>query len=92
VAIDAITDYTITDHAAIEIARRDLSVEMIDEVLKNPEQRLEVRAGRVVLQSRVQEAGSEYLVRVFVDVDRTPAEVVTAYRTSKVLKYWRADI
>lgn len=33
-AIDAITDYIITDHAAIEIARRDLRVEMIDEVSK----------------------------------------------------------
>jgi len=26
-------------------------------------------------------------VRVFVDVDREPPEVVTAYRTSKVEKY-----
>jgi hypothetical protein len=91
VAAEPITDYIITDHAAIEIARRDLSAETIDGVLKRPEQRLEVRAGRVVLQSRLQEFGSDYLVRVFVDIDRNPAEVVTAYRTSKVLKYWRAE-
>ena len=67
-------------------------METIDRILKSPEQRLEVRPGRVVLQSRVQEFGSEYLVRVFVDIDRTPAEVVTAYRTSKVFKYWRAEV
>jgi hypothetical protein len=30
-------------------------------------------------------------VRVFVDVDRAPPEVVTAYRTSKLAKYWRAE-
>jgi len=30
-----------------------------------------------------------YLVRVFVDVDRSPPEVVTVYRTSKVERYWR---
>lgn len=30
-----------------------------------------------------------YLIRVVVDVDRAPCEVVTAYRTSKVDKYWR---
>ena len=78
-------------YAATEIERRRLSVESIDGILKNPEQRLDVRPGRVVLQSRVQEFGSEYLVRVFVDIDRKPAEVVTAYRTSKVLKYWRAE-
>jgi hypothetical protein len=32
-----------------------------------------------------------YLVRVFVDVDRRPAEVVTVYRTSKMEKYWRRE-
>ncbi len=26
-----------------------------------------------------------------VDVDRVPAEVVTAYRTSKLSKYWREE-
>ena len=33
----------------------------------------------------------EYLVRVFVDIDREPAEVVTVYRTSKIGKYWRTE-
>jgi hypothetical protein len=32
-----------------------------------------------------------YLVRAFVDIDRKPAEVVTAYRTSKISKYWREE-
>lgn len=31
----------------------------------------------------------EYLVRVVVDVNCQPAEVVTVYRTSRVAKYWR---
>jgi hypothetical protein len=35
--------------------------------------------------------GQEYLVRVFVDIDRDPAEVVTVYRTSKIGKYWRTE-
>ena len=63
-AAEPITDYIITDHATTEIERRGLSVETIDRILKSPEQRLEVRPGRVVLQSRVQEFGSEYLMRV----------------------------
>lgn len=91
-AAEPITDYTITDHATTEIERRGLSRETIDGILKSPEQRLDVRPGRVVLQSRVQEFGSEYLVRVFVDIDRKPAEIVTAYRTSKVFKYWRVEV
>jgi hypothetical protein len=40
---------------------------------------------------RLEVAGKRYLVRVFVDVDRSPAEVVTVYRTSKIEKYWRSE-
>jgi hypothetical protein len=32
--------------------------------------------------------GKTYIVRVFVDIDRSPPEIVTVYRTSKVGKYW----
>ena len=84
-----IVDYILTDHAIRELRRRGLDKQDLDDVLKNPGQRLEVRQGRVVLQSKTQEGGTEYLLRIFVDIDRNPAEIVTAYRTSKVSKYWR---
>ena len=44
-----------------------------------------------MLQSRIwmEAPAREYLVRVFVDIDKRPAEVVTAYRTTKLAKYWR---
>ena len=90
-AADPIVDYILTDHAVIELSRRGLEEQAIDAVLRNPEQRLDSRPGRVVLQSKYQGGGTEYLLRVFVDIDRTPAEVVTAYRTSKVAKYWRDE-
>ena len=61
------------------------------QVLAAPEQRHAVRPGRDLLQSRIEFAGKTYLVRVFVDVDRDPAEVVTVYRTSRIAKYWRAQ-
>lgn len=41
------------------------------------------------VQSRIEVAGKTYLVRVFVDIDRDPAEVVTVYLTSRLAKYWR---
>jgi len=65
----------------------------IHEILSAPEQRMEVRPGRVVLQSKIASSSPEkaVLIRVFVDIDRKPAEVVTAYRTSKIAKYWRED-
>ena len=86
-------NYIIGEHARFEMARRGLSEPIIRSVLTAPEQEEEVRPGRMVLQSRVDmgEPARSYLVRVFVDVDRDPAEVVTAYRTSKVQKYWRSS-
>ena len=72
---------------------RQLSAEVIRKVLSSPEQVETVRPGRVVVQSRVALGNPPrlYLIRVFVDVDRTPPEVVTVYRTSKIEKYWRQE-
>ena len=87
---EPIVQDVITAHAAFEMARRGITEEMVNAVLLAPEQRLLVRTGRVVLQSRVAPGSDQKttLVRVFVDVDRVPAEVVTAYATSKIGKYW----
>jgi len=73
----------LTDHARKQMQRRQLSEASVRAVLKGPEQVLPVRAGRVVAQA----AAEGFLIRVFVDVDRLPPEIVTAYRTSKIEKY-----
>ena len=85
------TDYVIGPHAAFEMGRRGLDADVIRRVLAHPEQELKVREGRVIFQSRVGlgRSGRTYLVRIVVDVDRRPAEVVTVYRTTKIAKYWR---
>ncbi len=87
---EPIAKYVITAHAAFEMARRGISEEMVNDVMIEPEQRLMVRTGRAVLQSRLARGGTQKaaLVRVFVDIDRAPAEVVTVYTTSKIAKYW----
>ena len=81
--------FTISRHAAVEMQRRGIDEATVRQILSAPGQRDVVRAGLDVLQSLIAMADKRYLVRVFVDVDRTPAEVVTAYRTSKIEKYWR---
>lgn len=82
--------YVITPHAVFEMQRRKIGETVVRGVLAAPEQRYVVRAGRDVLQSRITLNGKTYLVRVFVDIDRRPAEVVTVYRTSRIASYWRA--
>ena len=88
-----ITRYRLTDHAKDEMVRRQISEEDVAKVLAAPEQTETVRDGREVYQSRLAsgEPPITYLLRIFVDTDRQPPEVVTVYRTSKITKYWRAD-
>ena len=73
------------------MARRQISQADVARVLAKPEQIEPAREGREVYQSRLEisEPPKTYLLRVFVDIDRQPPEVVTVYRTSKIGKYWR---
>ncbi len=77
-------------HASEQAARRGLSEEIVLAVARAPNQRIVVRPGRELRQSRVAMPadGSSYLVRVVVDLGPTDETVVTVYRTSKIEKYW----
>ncbi len=88
---EPVVEYSIGPHAAFAMERRGVDETVVRRVLAAPEQRESVRLGRDVLQSRIEIDKKTYLVRVFVDVDRRPAEVVTSYRTSKIEKYWRSE-
>lgn len=81
-------DYVITEHATFEMERRNIPLELVQRVLEHPEQCLVIRKGRNVYQSLIVMSGKQFIVRIFVDIDRFPPEVVTAYRTSKIDKYW----
>ena len=87
----SITKYRLTDHVKLEMKRRSIVEAEIAQVLDKPDQVETVRPGRALYQSKFElgEPIKTYLLRVFVDVDRQPPEVVTAYRTSKIDKYWQ---
>lgn len=84
----AIVRYLLTPHAIRQMERRGLDRALVADVIMRPRQRVTLRPGRDALQSLVEMDGRRYLVRVIVDVDRNPPEVVTAYRTSRIGKYW----
>jgi hypothetical protein len=86
-------EYRLTNHVRFEMERRGISEEDVAQVLSAPEQADWVRPGRVVYQSKTGfgESSETYLLRIFVDIERKPAEVVTAYRTSKIDKYWKSE-
>jgi len=89
--IEPIIDFVFTNHALLEMARRSIGKEEVQNVLAKPEQVEMVRRGRAVYQAKYDlgEPPKTYILRVFVGVDRQPPHVVTVYRTSKIEKYWR---
>lgn len=90
-APEPIKNYIFSDHALAEMARRGISKDEAAAVLAKPEQSELIRAGRTVYQSKLHFGvpSKEYILRIFVDIDRSPPQVVTVYRTSKIEKYWR---
>jgi hypothetical protein len=87
-ATRSFSDAVITDHADAQMSRRGISIDVVRAILRDPEQVIDVRPERVVLQSQVKIDNRRQLVRVFVDVDASPMRVVTVYQTSKIEKYW----
>ena len=85
-------NFRFTRHALEEMQRRGISQELAEGVCTTPEQKIPQIGGRVVHQSRIEvEPGKTYLVRVFIDPNDNPPAVITAYRTSKIEKYWRTS-
>ena len=87
-----VRQFTLSDHAQEQMQRRGIPETVVARVLRAPEQRAQVRPGRCVYQMclALGTYAGDRLVRVFVDIDRVPVEVVTVYVTSKIDKYRRA--
>ena len=82
-------EFEITEHARDELELRAIPLELFEQVLYSPQQIVPSYGGRKVYQSQVNFGeGRTYLLRLVVDENEQPAEVITVYRTSKISKYW----
>jgi len=81
-------ELTISEHAVQEMKRRAIRVQAVEQVFKAPQQILASRLGRQIYQSSVEMSGKPYLLRLVIE-EGPPPTLVTAYRTSKIQKYWR---
>ena len=79
----------ILTHLKIQLQERELKEEIIREVLSTPDQTVEGKSGRKVAQKKYLEGGKEYLIRVVFREGSNSRVGITAYKTSKVAKYWR---
>jgi hypothetical protein len=78
----------IVGHARFEMRRRNTTEAEVEAVVRNPQQILPAKKGRQVFQSKVGSKG-HLLLRVIVKEEASAYVVVSAYKTSKVVKYWR---
>lgn len=80
----------IKDHARFEAHRREISEELINSVVNNPQQKLPSKKGRVIIQNKYfdQDEKREMLLRVIGLETSEIFDVITVYKTSKISKYW----
>lgn len=83
-------NFRLSQHAKEEMQRRAIPFDLLESVLKNPQQILPERNGRKVYQSIVDfGSGKLFLLRAVVADDNNHAVVITVYRTHKINKYWK---
>jgi hypothetical protein len=80
----------IEGHASFEAERRGIQEELIKSVVKNPQQKLPSKKGRVIVQNRYYDSveGKEMLLRIVGIESFEKFTVITTYKTSKIAKYW----
>jgi len=85
-------NFRLTNHVKEEMVRRAITMPLLEQVLTAPQQIVTEKENLKAYQSIVSsEEQKSFLLRVLVDDSITPMLVITAYRTSKIGKYWRSE-
>jgi len=78
----------ITSHARFEMTRRRIRLSLVLATIRNPGQVLPSRKGRLIYQSKIGRLG-QLLLRVVVKKEKDIYHVITAYKSTRVAKYWK---
>lgn len=89
--MEHIIKLVLSEHAKEQIAGRGIPEEMVKDVAKNPEQKYSNHIDETVCQSKKAFGEKVYLIRVYVNFSKEPPIIISAYRTSKIKKYWRTE-
>jgi hypothetical protein len=74
-------------HALEQMAVRGIPVDIAKTIINNPQQ-VVTESGKKVYQSIITFDEGDYLVRLIVNTEKAPNLVITAYKTSKIDKYY----
>jgi len=78
-----------SEHAKNQLVERKISIQLIEKILLEPQQILEVKSNRKIAHRVFKIDNQNFLLRVIFEDYGTRLEVITAYLTTKIDKYWR---
>lgn len=82
--------FKFSHHSLEEMQKRKIPIELIEEVLANPQQTFSQDEEITIYQSQVNfGTDKKYLLRLFINTKVDPKVIVTLYRTSQITRYWR---
>ena len=82
-----------TEHALFEMKRREIAKEHIQAAIENPEQLIDEYSGRLCFQNKYFDEieNNEMILRVIAEKSKDDYVIITAYKTSKIKKYWKQE-
>ena len=83
-----------SEHAVFEMKRRGIEKESAKEVALRPQQKIPSRNNKIILQSKYLDSmqNKEMLLRVIGKRTEQELLIITAYKTSRIEKYWQKEI
>lgn len=82
-----------SNHALERMRSRNLTTDQIKEAIKNPDEQFHNQIGTVIHKIQNDDESQEkYLLRVFYREDESKIVIISAYKTSKIKKYWKDEM
>ena len=84
--------YRLTEHAKEEIIRRQIPINMLEDVISNPQAILPAANNRKCYQAVYAfKNQKKYLIRIIVEEKNEQLLIITGYKTSKIGKYIKEE-
>ena len=83
--------FNISKHARDHMKLRGIEESVVWDILIKPDEPI-ITDDKTIYQSVIIEAGRQYLIRIFVNHLKVPKMVITAYKTSKIGKYYEGNL
>ena len=78
--------YQFSLHSLEQLAKRNINEEVTLWVIQNTTEKI-IEDEVTIYQSMILENNKSYLIRVFVNENKIPPLIITAYKTNKIQKY-----